>query len=304
MGDGQLFLAGESVTTALNLPTILWALDDWFGGAGRELTWAVDKMNTALHRCAARSAARFAVSKEMAERYEKELGGKWEVLCNGVEQGNLSDSVLQITRSGKSFRIGFFGAIYSVQVEPIEALCEACQKLGMEVIVYGDVDPKLKPRLNRFQCITLSDQVPESVAQTEMKKCDALYLPYSFNPSAVRVVETSFPTKMADYILSGNPVIVNGPPNSTIIKFSRRTGWGIPVDCASIEALESTLSSLRDNYGEYSCRLSVAAKRAAAELDLSIMRGRFREALCRGLSSQCEVSGLCKSEALPHISPL
>jgi glycosyltransferase involved in cell wall biosynthesis len=291
VGDGHLFIAGESAATLLNLPTILWILDDWVGGAGKELPWAVDKMSTVLQRCAARSVARFAVSKEMAKRYEGELGGRWEVLCNGVEPGCLPDVVLPPEPSGRSLKIGFFGAVYSIQIDPIEAVCEACQKLGMEMIVYGDVDPNVKSRLSRFDCLTLRELVPEEVARAEMKRCDALYLPYSFNTSAARVVETSFPTKMADYIVSGKPVIINGPPNSTIINFSRRTGWGIPVDGGTAEALEDALRGLQHEYGECVRQSSVAAKRAADELDLSRMRDRFREALSVVFTQRQRASG-------------
>jgi len=279
VGDGHLFLAGERVARDLNLPVILWTLDDWRGGAGKELTKVLPEMEESLRRCATRSIARFAVSKEMAERYEYELGGEWKVLCNGLDKMDIPEANAIRTLSNCSFKVGFFGAVYSVQVDPLENLCKACQKLGIEIVVYGDVDPNLRPRLSRLSCLTLYDPVDEDAARNKMKNCDALYLPYSFNTSSARVVETSFPTKMADYIAAGVPVIINGPPNSTIIKFSRRTGWGIPVDDACSNALEIALSNLRSKYDEYLSQSSPLIQRAAAELDLASMRESFLEAL-------------------------
>ena len=303
MGDGQLFLAGESAATALDLPTVLWVLDDWASGAGRELTWARNRINAALRRSSKRSVARFAVSKEMAERYESQFGCKWEVLCNGVEASTFSGAVLT-ENPATSFKIGFFGAVYSIQVEPLEALCESCGELGIEVIVYGDVDPNLRARLTRFKCLTLKEPVPECVAHIEMKKCDALYLPYSFDLSASTVVETSFPTKMADYVVSGKPVVVNGPPNSTIIKFSRRTGWGIPVDEQGAGALSTTLSRLRREYPQHICNLGESAARAAEEIDLSRMRARFHEVVSDAFRRESATATLPEPEAYFSASSL
>lgn len=68
------------------------------------------------------------------------------------------------------------------------------------------------------------------VAQAELTavlcKADILFLPFSFAPAESHTVKTAFPSKTADYLASGTPILVFGPKYSTLVAYARREGFG------------------------------------------------------------------------------
>jgi hypothetical protein len=277
MADGHLFLAAAKVAAARNIPSILWIMDDWVAGAGRAFPWLVSEMKARLRHCSARAIARFAASKEMAKAYEVEFGGNWQVLCNGVESGALTSHSVRPPNS--QFRIGFFGNVYSIQVDPLYLLCVVCEELRIEVIVYGEIDPELRSRFKGFRCLTVHERLPQSEVQEHAQSCHALYLPYSFRAVDEQIIKTSFPTKVADYVVTGRPVLVHAPLDSTIVQFCKRTTWGIPVVSLAADDLRSALRDLQDQYSAHSSSQRLGMRTAAAELDMSQLRTSFANAL-------------------------
>ena len=57
-------------------------------------------------------------------------------------------------------------------------------------------------------------------------KADILFLPFSFAPEERHTVKTAFPSKTADYLASGTPILVFGPEYSTLVAYAWREGFG------------------------------------------------------------------------------
>jgi glycosyltransferase involved in cell wall biosynthesis len=57
-------------------------------------------------------------------------------------------------------------------------------------------------------------------------QADILFLPFSFSPKERHTVKTAFPSKTADYLASGTPILVFGPEYSTLVAYARREGFG------------------------------------------------------------------------------
>jgi glycosyltransferase involved in cell wall biosynthesis len=57
-------------------------------------------------------------------------------------------------------------------------------------------------------------------------QADILFLPFSFAPEERHTVKTAFPSKTADYLASGTPILVFGPEYSTLVAYARREGFG------------------------------------------------------------------------------
>jgi glycosyltransferase involved in cell wall biosynthesis len=56
-------------------------------------------------------------------------------------------------------------------------------------------------------------------------RADILFLPASFAKEEVAVVVAGFPTKTADYMASGRPILVFGPEYSSLVRYARETGF-------------------------------------------------------------------------------
>jgi glycosyltransferase involved in cell wall biosynthesis len=68
--------------------------------------------------------------------------------------------------------------------------------------------------------------VGQSELPDVLRTADILFLPFSFAPEERHTVKTAFPSKTADYLASGTPILVFGPEYSTLVDYARREGFG------------------------------------------------------------------------------
>jgi glycosyltransferase involved in cell wall biosynthesis len=78
---------------------------------------------------------------------------------------------------------------------------------------------------------------------------DILFLPFSFAPEERHTVETAFPSKTADYLASGTPILVFGPKYSTLVGYARREGFGEIVMEADGELLVQAIQRVAGDPG-------------------------------------------------------
>ena len=91
-----------------------------------------------------------------------------------------------------------------------------------------------------------SIQVHSWVSQLELAKvisaADILVLPFSFQKSNQSIVERAFPSKTADYLASGRPILVFGPANSTLVRYALEEGFAEVVDVFDADILARAIS--------------------------------------------------------------
>jgi glycosyltransferase involved in cell wall biosynthesis len=85
---------------------------------------------------------------------------------------------------------------------------------------------------------------------------DILFLPYTFVEEFREIVETAFPSKMADYLAAAKPILVFGPPYSTLVRYASQLGFAEIVDEFSEAALARAIKKL---VFSPSCRERLAA---------------------------------------------
>jgi glycosyltransferase involved in cell wall biosynthesis len=72
--------------------------------------------------------------------------------------------------------------------------------------------------------------IPQSELQEALSSADILFLPYSFLESCREAVETAFPSKIADYLAAGKPILVFGPRYSSLVRYASEQGFAEIVD--------------------------------------------------------------------------
>ncbi len=102
-----------------------------------------------------------------------------------------------------------------------------------------------------------------------------LLLPFSFDEQQRTVVSTSLPTKTADYLASGVPVLVHAPPYATITHLASSEGWADVVDEPSIERLATALRRLANDKSLRKRLVENALRIARARYDLATRRAEF-----------------------------
>ena len=88
----------------------------------------------------------------------------------------------------------------------------------------------------------------EWVAQTDVPKvlygADILFLPYSFREGSRHLVETAFPSKTADYLAAGKPILVVGPPYSTLVQYASEEGFAEVVTEPNVDMLAHAIQRI------------------------------------------------------------
>ena len=86
--------------------------------------------------------------------------------------------------------------------------------------------------------------VPQSDLPKVLSSADILFLPYSFLESSRKAVETAFPSKIADYLAAGKPILVFGPRYSSLVRYATEQGFAEIVDEFSPTALARSMQKI------------------------------------------------------------
>ncbi|MGA8430733.1 MAG: glycosyltransferase [Candidatus Sulfotelmatobacter sp.] len=86
--------------------------------------------------------------------------------------------------------------------------------------------------------------VPQSGLANALSDADILFLPYSFSEPARDAVETAFPSKTADYLAAGKPILIFGPEYSSLVRYASEQGFAEIVNQSSPEALAAGIAKI------------------------------------------------------------
>jgi len=123
--------------------------------------------------------------------------------------------------------------------------------------------------------------VSQSELTGQLSSADILFLPYSFSKFSRDAVETAFPSKTADYLAGGKPILVFGPKNSSLVRYASEQGFAEIVDEFSGAALARGIQKLTFSH----CYREKLAARAlevfSANHDIKCQRHKFYRTLER-----------------------
>jgi glycosyltransferase involved in cell wall biosynthesis len=163
---------------------------------------------------------------------------------NNVETSQVA-SVLNIV---------FTGAIYSGQADSVRRLVHvldqepqfnASQPLNMHLTLYTMMSEEALSRMGMLGNNVSSGRVTNESIPDVLSKANIAFVPIYFEPAMRHFAETSFPTKIAEYVASGVPILAHVPPYSTVARYCREHGCGLVVDEPNEESLRDALILLR-----------------------------------------------------------
>jgi len=200
-----------------------------------------------LARKILRNAAHiYVVSPEMQRLVSREYGVESEIqLPSTTAPACHAEGRAPITREGGPV-ILFAGLIgYTVR---------DCLDLLAGLITSGQLEEDGMSGAKLHLCTTMTDAemrtcgwdhedivcrgwVPQSELASVLSSADILFLPYSFLEGSRDAVETAFPSKTADYLAAGKPILVFGPKYSSLVRYASEQGFAEIVDDFSPAAL-------------------------------------------------------------------
>ena len=263
VAHGSLF----AIALAIARRTILFVHDDWHGALSRKdrlFGWLLKRADKVI-----------AISRHVQSRLLAIYAKESVVFLPSRQLGSNGSKRRAV---GDHFNLTYLGSLNSTVQDAIEFVAKAVRSGSVESAVRRPVRFRLYTQAANavIRLWGLSDpriEVLSWVAQEQvdsvLAESDALLLPFSFAADDRVTVSTSFPTKTADYLASGVPIVVLAPPESTTAEYARETGAAILVDRLDEEQFASALASIAAKDADVSHVLARAASALRANHDIA-----------------------------------
>jgi glycosyltransferase involved in cell wall biosynthesis len=216
----------------------------------------------------------WGVSDGMCEYFEKAYGAKCLPLLPLVDVQSFGrKSANHPVRADDSFHIVYTGSIYGAQLDAVRRLV---QVVNQESDRTGNAQVKI--RLTLYTSVSAGwleemglsgknirrDEVRSEDIPSVIAEADVAFLPFSFESHMRHIVETSIPSKIAEYLASGIPILAHAPSYSTVARYCRKYDCGLVVGQPDEDALRVALLRLKSDPA-LRRKLSTKALEAARE---------------------------------------
>ena len=266
VAHGMFFLEAAVAARLCRVPFVLIVHDDWIDFM-RSRMWVPTSVARWCYRRVLRSATKiYAVSPGMQQALRQEYGVDSEVQLPASEAQPASGDP---GSARDTLRVAFAGTVTAVTIPSIDLLVKALQSPALSGIkwsldLYGALPIHLRQSGWDDARVHAHGWAPQQEVHAALRQADVLYLPYSFDDAHLRVVQTSFPSKLADYLAAGKPVLICAPPESSVVPYAREGGFAEVVDRPSPDLLAAALVRLATS-PEHRQRLAARGLQVFAE---------------------------------------
>lgn len=272
--DVNTFGYADWIADFLDVPHVCHIIDDITPGIA---AFGLDR----LRRRMATAARRIAISEEMRVEYQAFIGGEFQVFHNGAsavrpaEPAPRRDEELIIRYLGSvgiiqhSALIEVAEAVYRARAEGIRCRLEIVGSFWDEGLDASAVDGvavrRVGPYVSRDEWNRLLDS------------SDLLVIPVAFSAHGETKVSLSLPTKLLEYLSTGTPTVVYGPPDSGPARFCRRHHLASVVDEQNVDAVVRFLREFANDVARF--RQQGARDQATVQRDFanSAIAARFQQ---------------------------
>jgi glycosyltransferase involved in cell wall biosynthesis len=300
--DSGEFLVGAWLASAITrTPLVVYMTDDWEASSRTVGRVPALIARLFLPAIAKRAASVWLISEDMQQEWLERFGVRGELLTHSVDLSLFGDR-RPPTRA--SLRIACVGSVYSVNAKPLSTVMHAIQQARA---AGHDIDLRLcTPTpvdrhwfgLENWDGITV-DQVSAVDLPAALASADAGLVALAFDPHLRRVVETAYPTKLAEYLAAGLPVIVHGPASTTAAEVVRSAGCGVVLGAEDSDGLATALVAFANASEERAVMSKKARELAESRHDLFATRERFLECL-RAPVTRAGLSRRWRGETYPR----
>jgi glycosyltransferase involved in cell wall biosynthesis len=258
VAHGRFFVAAAVVARLSGVPLVLWVHDDWVTIWHR--SWLGRYFSSWVFSFAVQSARHvYAVSTPMADRLRAAYRVEAEVqlpCSEAVAPGECGKAT-----SGDIFRIAFAGTNHGTG-DTVGILASALAEKatlpdGRRIRLHLYLPPAGVRPAWRHENIVAHPWLSQPELRRELCQADLLFLPYNFSQD-VNLWTRSFPTKAADYLRYGKPIVVMAPAAAAIVPYARTHGFAEVIDRPDKDALLAAIRRIASD-APYCAALSARA---------------------------------------------
>jgi len=292
--QGRYYLAAALAAWVTRTPHIVMVHDNFVSGNFAASTFTGGMGRRLTKRTLWNAAHIYAVSPEMQRLVLDECGMQSELQLPSTTIRPRQQDGHTLRDNGSGPVILFAGTVgYTVK---------DCLDLLVSTIMKGMLKKYGLPNARLHLCTPLTDAeiltfgwsspgitnggwVSQSELPTVLANADILFLPYSFSPGARKAVETAFPSKIADYLAAGKPILVLGPKYSSLVRYAREQGFAEIVEEFSSSTLARTIRKIAVSPVDRETLAAKGAEVLLANHDIGAQRRRFYRVLEQVISA-------------------
>jgi glycosyltransferase involved in cell wall biosynthesis len=272
------------INKKLNLPFILHFMDDWPSNlylqsiTSRFLRLTYLKEFNDLVKI---SDISIAICKEMATEYKKRYNREILYLPMPVELRQYDELTKKcFNNKSKKFKIRYGGRVGWAIRESLADIAIQVDILNKEGfnIVFDIVTFQMEmvPEIcYKIDAVKIEKPGPLSDLPKYQSESDLLLICYDFDNESYRQARYSMPSKLADCMASGTPILVYGPKGLPVVEYARREGWGSVVDIRSAKRIKDAISELVQSHEEREILSSKAKILSIKKHDSEIISRKF-----------------------------
>jgi glycosyltransferase involved in cell wall biosynthesis len=243
---------GQKLSRTLGVPTIAYFMDDWPATGAR--SWLGRKFWKRTRALLEQSDAWIMISEElrdvMAQRYRVPTKPTL-VAHNPVDLSGQFASGARAQRTGR-FRVLYAGSVQQMHYDALLAVTTAVWRLrsaGVDIELVLHTAPyfeqKYRADWDRLG-VVLGGLVPYEKLPGVLGDADLLLVALSFMPEMAHMAMYSLLTKITDYMASGVPLLVCGPPGSASVNFVKRWACGLTCETDNVDQIKDLLKGQLD----------------------------------------------------------
>jgi glycosyltransferase involved in cell wall biosynthesis len=268
----QFTIAAYFIHRITHLPIYMYIMDDPEGARRADGSQAL-LYRTLMPRLVRACKRVWGVSHGMCEYFEKNYGVKCVCLLPPLDLDTFQrkSAESKVSADG-TLHVVFTGSIYSAQVDSVRRLVRVVDHYSgrngdsdakMRLTLYTDAPVKALERLGVMGKNVRRDEVKHEDIANVLARADVAFLPLSFESNMRHIVETSFPSKIAEYLASGVPILVHAPSYSAAARYCVAHACGLVVD-------EPSEASLQDALLRLSTDAALRTKLSAGAIDTAV----------------------------------
>ena len=192
-------------------------------------------------------------------------------------------------RADGRFHIIYTGSIYNAQLDAVRRLVNVVnqeadrdrgEQVRMQLMLYTSLTAGTLEKTGLAGKNVLRDEVRTENIPSVIAEADVAFLPLSFEPDMCHIVATSFPSRTAEYLASGIPVLVHAPFYSAVARYCSKLGCGLVVDEPNEDSLRGALLHLSRDAGLRRELSAKALEAAEKNHNASLIARGFLEQMC------------------------
>ena len=289
IAHGHFFVAAALVSWVCRLPLVLIVHDDWVA-AELQTSLVLKYFCESLFRAVAKRAAHiYAVTPYMGEMLSEKYGVSSEVQMPAIEPAASADSLGAYAKDDdESLRIIYAGTLTGATDDSFKLLLELVksEKLreygikAWELLLFVMATPEQAQAAGwEHERIKFQGWVSQAELKAALATADILFLPFSFREEERFATAQAFPSKTADYLNSGKPILIFAPPYSSLVRYAQQFGFAEIVGEPDQEQLARSIARIWTS-AEYRNELGVKSRAAlSANHDINKQRTDFKTLL-------------------------